>query len=672
MSDLNNNELPKQSKTNRNIMHTNNSINEIPNTNKEVIIKTKNEDKNNISKEKNLKRKKTLLIIIISVLASLILIAGIIFLIGYFAFNWFKKKQDLIVEIKWDENLVMRYLEVKNSTNYYDIEGISEQQKRKDDSLVTDLIVGINKKTKIENLDTMDYLYQAYLLIVNITKINDTDFENLGGINIYDKTKSIDELIQANNNLFNINNTNDNYTNIPLSKFYFYENGTIEDIYFPLNTNEFYKSVILDLIEKAIPKLSDSLYNIKDNKRKLEKGDEGIYLNYEKTNDENGEEINTILYEDKLEKNINNDSTFDNSELNSNIKRVFNSSGDMVDLEMKGQAIFKSNQKEEKNEKIIENVCRTEKIIKTNISYYRLGYNQFKMNVSSKMKLLQNKKNPKILETLNNFAKKINFENSKFSNSTPETEKINEIQDEDEDEEINNKNNIKSNEKRKLINNQNYPKSYQITYNLMTTSFLGLSIGINQGLYINNKTGLRKGHIDVLLGENKYTLSYLNYYYVPFDRRNGTITRSLLEKELEGPSKNFKIFGYLISADLNFNFNVNHGLRYGIINGELFTQSFSDFDINIEGNFGPKFIVFSFGVALTGHIVSGEAYIKANTLVNSNSNLARVEYYKEINSCAVDISFYFSIYLLFYEKKFSKDIRIYDGFTDFENYYNDV
>ena len=658
------NELPQPTNSHRDITLTENK----PKQKEESIIHKKEEI---ITKNNDSKNKFIIQIILFSCFSVLIII-GIVFLIGHYVFHWFKKKQNLVVEINREENLVMRYLEVKNSTNYYDIEGISEQQKRKDDSLVTDLIVGINKKTKIENLDTMDYLYQAYLLIVNITKINDTDFENLGGINIYDKTKSIDELIQANNNLFNINNTNDNYTNIPLSKFYFYENGTIEDIYFPLNTNEFYKSVILDLIEKAIPKFSDSLYNIKDNKRRLEKGDEGIYLNYEKTNDENGKEINTILYEDKLEKNINNDSTFDNSELNSNIKRVFNSSGDMVDLEMKGQAIFKSNQKEEKKTKIIENVCRTEKIIKTNISYYRLGYNQFKMNVSSKMKLLQNKKNPKILETLDNFAKKINFENSKFSNSTPETEKINEIQDEDEDEEINNKNNIKSNEKRKLINNQNYPKSYQITYNLMTTSFLGLSIGINQGLYINNKTGLRKGHIDVLLGENKYTLSYLNYYYVPFDRRNGTITRSLLEKELEGPSKNFKIFGYLISADLNFNFNVNHGLRYGIINGELFTQSFSDFDINIEGSFGPKFIVFSFGVALTGHIVSGEAYIQANTLVNSNSNLARVEYYKEINSCAVDISFYFSIYLLFYEKKFSKDIRIYDGFSDFENYYNDV
>ena len=661
MSDLNNNELPKQSKTNRNIMHTNNSINEIPNTNKEVIIKTKNEDKNNISKEKNLKRKKTLLIIIISVLASLILIAGIIFLIGYFAFNWFHKKQDLIVEIKRDENLVMRYLEIKNVTNYYDIDGLSEVEKRKDDSLVTDLIVGINKKTKKEYLGEIDYLYEAYLLIINISKINDTNYDNLGGLNIYNESISLDELININNNLFYINNKNNNYTNnqsyIPFCKFNFYENGTIDDIYFPINTNEFYKSVILDLIEKAIPKLSKSLYNIKENKRKLDNKEEGIYLNYEKTNNKNGENINTIIYEDKLKKNIDDDINFDNSELNSTIKRVFNSSGDMVNLEMKGEAIFKSNKKEN-NEKIskIEN----EKIIKSNISYYSLGYNQFKMNVSSKMNLIQNKKEIKTIEILNNLSEKLNFEKLKNSNSSSK-----------ESEDINIDINA-INKKRKLLKNPNYSNSYQLTYNLMTTSFLGLSIGINQGLYINNKTGLRKGHIDAVIGENKFTLSYLNYYYIPFEKKNGTISKNLFDKELEGPSKDFKIFGYLISAELNLNFNANHGISYGIDNDELYTKSFSDFDVNIEGSFGPKFIVFSFGVALTGHIVTGEAYIQANTLLNNNSNLARVEYYKEINSCAVDISFYFSVYLLFYEKKFSKDIRLYEGFSSFEKYYKDV
>ena len=329
----------------------------------------------------------------------------------------------------------------------------------------------------------------------------------------------------------------------------------------------------------------------------------------------------------------------------------------MVNLEMKGEVIFKSNKKEN-NEKVskIEN----EKIIKSNISYYSLGYNQFKMNVSSKMNLIQNKKEIKTIEILNNLSKKLDFEKLKNSNLSSK-----------ESEEINTDININNN-KRKLLKNPNYSNSYQLTYNLMTTSFLGLSIGLNQGLYINNKTGLRKGHIDAVIGENRFTLSYLNYYYIPFEKKNETISKNLVDKELEGLSKDFKIFGYLISAELNLNFNANYGISYGIDNDELYTKSFSDFDVNIEGSFGPKFIVFSFGVALTGHIVTGEAYIQANTLLNSNSNLARVEYYKAINSCAVDISFYFSVYLLFYEKKFSKDIRLYEGFSSFERYYKDI
>ena len=655
---IKNDEFPKISKTNRNLTIPNEKN---PKENQSKKVDINNIPRNKIIKNKNEFKKKLIILCFIFLLTA----TAIILLIGYFALDWFRKKQDLIVEMKRDENLVMRYLEVKKVRNYYDIEGLLEEEKKQDDSIVTDLIVGINKKTKTSYIGDIDYIYEAYLLIINMSKINETNIDNLGGLNIYDESKSIDELIIKNNDLFFINinnNTSNNISNnishIPFCKFYFYENGTIGDVFFPNNNNEFYKSALSDLIEKIIPKLSSSLYNLKDNKRKLENGESGIYLDYEK-NDKNGEMINTTLYEKKLEKNIDNENNFESNELNSNIKRIFNSSGDMIYLEMKGEALFKGHQKE--NENKIKNVQisnnEKEKIIKTNISFYNLGYNQFKMNVSSKMELLETQIDIHILNNLNKLSKKFQFEKYLTSNIISKEK-------EDSNENLNNYNEINKN--RKLLNEQNNSDCYQLTYNLMTTSFLGINIGLDQGLYINNKTGLRKGHIDTNIGGKKYILSNLDYYYNPLENKNGSISKKLIDKEIEGLNKNFNIFGFLINADLNLNFNANHGISYEILNGELYTKSFSDFDVNVEGTFGPKFIVFSFGVVLTGHIVTGEAYIQANTLIN------RIEYYKKINSCAVDISFYFSVYILFYEKKYSKDIRLYEGFSSYENYYKDI
>jgi hypothetical protein len=160
--------------------------------------------------------------------------------------------------------------------------------------------------------------------------------------------------------LFNISNENNAFNNsvnnqsyIPFCKFYFYENGTLGDIYFPNGTNEFYETAILDLIEKVTPKLSKSLYKNENNKRRLQEREEGTYLDYEQIYDNNTGLNDTILYEDKIDKHLdkNNDEyAFENAELNSKMKRTFNSSGEMTSLDMEGEASFISNQQNNSNE----------------------------------------------------------------------------------------------------------------------------------------------------------------------------------------------------------------------------------------------------------------------------------------------------------------------------------
>ena len=76
----------------------------------------------------------------------------------------------------------------------------------------------------------------------------------------------------------NFANKTDFKENIPFCKFYYLENGTIDGIYFPEGMNDFYKSIMSDLIEKITPKLSKSLFKKEIDKRKFEKGgEENLY-----------------------------------------------------------------------------------------------------------------------------------------------------------------------------------------------------------------------------------------------------------------------------------------------------------------------------------------------------------------------------------------------------------
>lgn len=75
----------------------------------------------------------------------------------------------------------------------------------------------------------------------------------------------------------------------------------MEKTYFPKNINEFYISIIEDLIEKVTPKLSKSLYKNESNIRRLENGEEGINFNYEEIL-KNGKLQKRIIYENKKKK----------------------------------------------------------------------------------------------------------------------------------------------------------------------------------------------------------------------------------------------------------------------------------------------------------------------------------------------------------------------------------
>ena len=670
------------------------NLSELNKENKSEINSKNGKDKINCSK------KKIILIIALSFL-GLLIIAGLLLIIGYFAFDWFKKKKELILERKTQENFVSRYLETKNATNCYNYTGTNDTQTVQNNTIITDFIVGLNKKTKIYDLNELDYLYENFLLIINITQFNETDSLYLGGINIYDETKTIQDLIKLNNNLFpnntyDINNEtnkdnnnliNETQNNIPFCKFYFYENGTLENIYFPKNINEFYKSAIEDLIEKVTPKLSKSLYKNETNRRRLNNREEGVYLNFEQII-RNGLLNKTLIYEDKIEKKIDKNEdeyTFEKNELNSKITRTFNPLGDMILLEMKGEALFLSSQLEQNNNNyIVDKQLRlieeeNEKKSETNQTYYNLGLNEFKMNVSSNMVLIKTASEPTTLQKLNKLSQIINLElykplnNSNFyqeqGNETDEKTGNESLIEMNDTNYINNKSDINSTKQLRNLANKdiNYCSSYSSRNKIISVSFLGLNVGLNQYLYINNRNGLRQNYINLIIGSKETTISIVNMYQYSYSGAKYTIKEDSAKKF--GLNKRFNTFGYLISVDLSINCYIYHGISIDVINGEMYTKGFTTFDLTVGGSFGPNFVIISFGASITGHISKGNSYIQANTLLNINSQLSKFVFSNTVTSSSVDLKFYFSIWLLFWKKTYSTTINLFKRSSSNQYYY---
>ena len=148
------------------------------NISKKIDLKEKSNDINiNSSSTENIKnksKKKKILIISLSSLSVLLIIA-IILLVGHFRFDWFKKKKELVIATDRKVNSVSRYLEHKNAINYYEFEGRNETQETQNYSIISDFIVALSKKERIDkryDFSDIDYIYEAFLLIINITQLN--------------------------------------------------------------------------------------------------------------------------------------------------------------------------------------------------------------------------------------------------------------------------------------------------------------------------------------------------------------------------------------------------------------------------------------------------------------------------------------------------------------------
>jgi hypothetical protein len=197
------------------------------------------------------------------------------------------------------------------------------------------------------------------------------------------KTKSNDQIVGGLNltedeeaeKFFN-NPENDGH---PMAKFAFYENGTLVDIYLSNDTNQFYASSMVDLIEHIIPKISKKVFN-QENKDVEYKFDEEENTLHEK---HFGKE-----FVDKYSK-----ISFKGSQINKKITRMINNNT-INQITSESELNLVSDKDKDKE------------------NFLNIGLDGYTIKINSDLNIVENKDDKKLIKKIEKMSKEFNFEES--------------------------------------------------------------------------------------------------------------------------------------------------------------------------------------------------------------------------------------------------------------------
>ena len=213
-------------------------------TNKHLFFEIINESENN----NNIKNKISKKIKILLLSLFIITIILIIFLCGYFKFGWFQKSQDIIIHDIYIPDQVLFFQEKKKINSEIFTKNGSEKESQ---TINNNVLVTINSKKKLNYFGEINYLYNAYIIILT-TEINGL---MSGGLDITDQ-EVVQKFIDSPNS-----------TEHPVGKFSFYENGTIDKIYISNVGNSSY-ILIYENWEVISDKTNKLYYNIDEEEKK--------------------------------------------------------------------------------------------------------------------------------------------------------------------------------------------------------------------------------------------------------------------------------------------------------------------------------------------------------------------------------------------------------------------
>ena len=415
------------------------------------------ESKQNYLKEKLIhnKIKVNKKLIIGLVVAGLISIAFITtLLVGYFKLEWFQKKQNNVIVNTYHKGQVLLFNEAKTFfTEVKTKEGIETVNEK----IITDFLVMINSKKKLNYFGEIDNLYNATLVILKMS----TKDEEIGGLNLLDEKES--------EKLLNNPKKNEN----PIAKFSFYENGTLHDIYIAKDTKQFYALSLVELIENIIPRISKKIYGKKDN---------DIEFLVKVKKDENEK----IILEDHKDKEFTDKYSkigFKGSKINKKITRkVINDSINQVTIESQLKLISEKPKNDE--------------------TFYDIGLDKYTFKTNSELNMVENKDDKELIKKIQLIVEKIDYEESqKLLEKLAENEMkdLSSIIKEEK-----NKNDIDKKEFRNLGN------PITKNYNLTRISILGNSINFRYIVNFNDNSadycfGAVTGNILIKLSQNNFT-----------------------------------------------------------------------------------------------------------------------------------------------------------------------
>ena len=97
----------------------------------------------------------------------------------------------------------------------------------------------------------------------------------------------------------------------------------------------------------------------------------------------------------------------------------------------------------------------------------------------------------------------------------------------------------------------------------------------------------------------------------------------------------------------------------------MYVKGYETVYLGVSAKIGVNLFIVSFGAKIKGHIADGTQYILANT-INGNT---RLEKYRKLSSCSVDLELYFSVWILFWKKTYSTTFNLFKGFSTYNSYY---
>lgn len=597
------------------------------------LYSIKNDKKNKYSKK----------FVIFLSLTSFLIIFIIIFLVLYFVFGCFQYKQDNITDNFYQPNQIMFFIEKK----YVNISIASKNETETyNQELFNQFLVSIKSKTQLNYLGVIDYLYNATIIILH---------------------SKIDDIIVSGYNYDNINNefTSDyllNPQNAIISTFSFYENGTLGEIYLSKNTTDYFASIIIDLIEQLIPRISSSLYKNKNEK---------IEFTYDIDNkDENDSIINiTENHFEKTFKDKYSNISFNESKAKKLIKRIiYNDTIEEVTCD--SNLLLTSGNKANKNkEKKLD-----------------FGLESYNVRIISYLNLTSKIEDENLNDLLKLIIKKINFIESHNYFDNLRNENNNSDNKEDENRKENMNNNF-TNEASSMSNSKNIglrnlefferkDKEFgqkEFIFNFPDFDFLHKHFEPKFIVYLSPRDVKLDFAIKICIDKEEKTLFSKGGHLLSVSKN-----KNIFEKDIINLPFGLPIFTFVIPLRINLKFGISIGISFLADFKHKEIDEYVSFliqpDIHawLTGTLSTDFPVFNAGVKAKGDIVGarGDLYILVATYEYSyiQGNLSIYSGPAELYAFA-EIKYLPKIDFLFIhtkEKKLDKEIKLFELKDRFE------